>query len=44
MPRQKHPIWLKHGGEAVLIACHVLNRVSTKNSEVTPYEGWKGRK
>jgi len=31
-------------GEAVLIACHVLNRVPTKNSEVTPYEGWKGRK
>lgn len=31
-------------GEAVLNACHVLNRVPTKNSEVTPYEGWKGRK
>ena len=31
-------------GEAVLTACHVLNRVPTKNSEVTPYEGWKGRK
>jgi len=33
--------WL---GEAILIACHVLNRVPTKNSEMTPYEGWKGRK
>jgi len=31
-------------GEAILTACHVLNRVPTKNSEVTPYEGWKGRK
>jgi len=31
-------------GEAVLTVCHVLIRVSTKNSEVTPYEGWKGRK
>jgi len=31
-------------GEAVLIACHVLNRIPTKNSKVTPYEGWKGRK
>ena len=27
-----------------MTACHVLNRVPTKNSEVTPYEGWKGRK
>ena len=32
------------GGEAILTACHVLNRVPTKNSEMTPYEGWKGRK
>jgi hypothetical protein len=31
-------------GEAVLTACHVLNRVPTKNSDITPYEGWKGRK
>jgi len=31
-------------GEAVLTACHILNRVPTKNSEVTPYEGSKGRK
>ena len=27
-----------------MTACHVLNRVPTKNSEMTPYEGWKGRK
>ena len=31
-------------GEAVLTTNHVLNRVPTKNSEKTPYEGWKGRK
>jgi hypothetical protein len=31
-------------GEAILTACHVLNRVPTKNSDITPYEGWKGRK
>jgi hypothetical protein len=31
-------------GEAVLTACHVLNRVLTKNTDITPYEGWKGRK
>ena len=31
-------------GEAIFTACHVLNRVPTKNSEITPYEGWKGRK
>jgi hypothetical protein len=31
-------------GKAVSTACHVLNRVPTKNSEITPYEGWKGRK
>jgi hypothetical protein len=31
-------------GEAVLTACHVLNRVPTKNSDITLYEGWKGRK
>jgi transposase InsO family protein len=31
-------------GEAVLTACHVLNRVPAKNSDITPYEGWKGRK
>jgi hypothetical protein len=29
---------------AVLTTCHVLNRVPTKNSEITLYKGWKGRK
>jgi hypothetical protein len=31
-------------GEAILIATLILNRVVTKNRDVTPYEGWKGRK
>jgi len=31
-------------GEAVLTANHVLNKVPVKNNEITPYEGWKGRK
>ena len=31
-------------GEAVLTACHVLNRVPTKNKDITPYKGWKGRR
>jgi hypothetical protein len=31
-------------GEVVLTACHVLNRVPTKNSEINLYEGWKGKK
>ena len=31
-------------GKAVLTACHVPNRVPTKNSDITPYEEWKGRK
>ena len=28
-------------GEAVLTACHVLNRVPTKNSEVSPLKDGK---
>jgi hypothetical protein len=31
-------------GEATLTTNFVLNRVVTKNREVTPYEGWNGRK
>jgi hypothetical protein len=31
-------------GEAILTTNFVLNRVVTKNREVTPYEGWNGRK
>ena len=25
-------------GEAILTVCHVLNRVPTKNKEITPFE------
>lgn len=28
-------------GEALLIACHILNRVPLKKINVTPYELWK---
>jgi transposase InsO family protein len=28
-------------GEAILIACHVLNCVPIKNKEITPFEGWE---
>ena len=31
-------------GEAILIACHVLNRVPHKKSHITPFEMWKGHK
>ena len=31
-------------GEAILIACHVLNRVPTKNKEITPFEEWKKKR
>jgi hypothetical protein len=31
-------------GEAVLTACHILNRVPMKNKEKTPYEEWIGRR
>ena len=31
-------------GEAILIACHVLNRVPHKKIKITPYELWKGYK
>ncbi|GAA0142793.1 hypothetical protein LIER_35635 [Lithospermum erythrorhizon] len=29
-------------GEAVLFACHILNRVPHKKLDKTPYEIWKG--
>ena len=29
-------------GEAILTACHVLNRVSHKKLHTTPFEMWKG--
>jgi len=25
-------------GEAMLTSCHILNRVTTKNKEITPFE------
>jgi transposase InsO family protein len=28
-------------GEAILTVCHVLNRVSTKNKEITTFEEWE---
>ena len=31
-------------GEAILTACHVLNRVPHKKSHATPFEMWKGHK
>ena len=31
-------------GEAILTACYVLNRVSTKNKEITPFEEWKNKR
>ena len=31
-------------GEAILTVCHVLNRVPTKNKEISPYEEWYNRK
>jgi hypothetical protein len=30
-------------GEAILMMCHVLNKVPTKNKEITPFE-WKKKK
>jgi hypothetical protein len=27
-----------------LTSCHVLNKVSTKNKEITPFEEWEKRK
>src|SRR3954465_869599 len=31
-------------GEALLTACHVLNRVPTKNKEITPFEEWERKR
>jgi transposase InsO family protein len=28
-------------GEVILIVCHVLNRVPTKNKKITPFEEWE---
>src|SRR5438128_11725249 len=31
-------------GEAILTACHVLNRVTKKNKDMTPFEEWKKKR
>jgi hypothetical protein len=31
-------------GEAILTACHVLNRLPTKNKEITPFEVWEKKR
>jgi hypothetical protein len=31
-------------GEVILTACHVLNRIPTKNKEITPFEEWEKRR
>jgi hypothetical protein len=31
-------------GEAISTACFTLNRVPSANDEITPFEGWNGRK
>ena len=31
-------------GEAILTAYHVLNRVPTKNKEITPFEEWEKKR
>ena len=31
-------------GEALLAACHILNRIPLKKNKISPYELWKGRK
>jgi hypothetical protein len=31
-------------GEAILTACHILNKVHTKNKEITPFEEWEKKK
>ena len=31
-------------GEAILTACHILNRVPTKNKEITPFENWEKKR
>jgi hypothetical protein len=31
-------------GEAILTACHVLNRVSIKNKEITPFKKWEKKR
>ena len=30
-------------GEALLSACHIMNRIPLKTTSISPYEKWKGR-
>jgi hypothetical protein len=34
----------KWWGEAILTACHVLNRVPIKNKEITPFEEYEKKR
>jgi hypothetical protein len=34
----------KWRGEAILTACHVLNRIPTKNKKITPFEEWEKKR
>ncbi len=40
--RAKLPLSL--WGEALLAACHILNRIPSKKYRISPYETWRGRK
>jgi hypothetical protein len=31
-------------GEVILTACHVLNKIPTKNKEITPFDSRNGKK
>jgi hypothetical protein len=31
-------------GEAILTACHVLNKVFMKDKEITPFEEWEKKR
>jgi hypothetical protein len=31
-------------GEAIMTACHVLNRLPTKDKEITPFEEWEKKR
>jgi hypothetical protein len=31
-------------GEVILTACHILNKVPTKNKEITSFEKWEKKK
>ena len=37
-------LYFNFQGEAIIVACHVLNIIPLKKSMISPYEIWKGRK